>query len=637
MRSLIGAGGVVLCAALVGCASVDLPGAKPVRMFDPGDKFSAERNHLPPGKVPKIGLALSGGGTKAAVFSHGVLHGLKDAAILDHVDVISTTSGGGYAAYWLMSKRMDALDNADAFDGKGYQAIFNDCFPAWFGKRTQAHQVKMSEAAIARVPADMEVCWDDVHFSRDGTDSYRWQAHLLRWPDVFKVGYTPVEPGKRDNIPAYTGLVGLVASVFEGILSPLISPESNVARDSYAVAMYQNGIEKAWGWNPKPRSLPLSDTKDDWTYTNRTTGEEDPWTRKMPHVAPDSMRWERLRSAYRKVRPGDPPLPLWVLNTTQGQKKPLEGNGVPQPEPLNLFEITPFSYGSPRWGYVEEGPDQLLTLARGVRASAAFADAQGIGSQGLAHRVHKASETFRAAKWGVPFVHQPSKERLHLSDGGGADNLALVSAVRRRLTHVIVVDTAQDRRGSMEDLCWSRALLLNEGFKVSFNALQGLDGVCDAVFAGNLPKGVAYNVDAWLNPVIHGTLTWPDTKKVTEVWLIKAAWNEQDAKSAFERVECGFKPDNFNCLLAMFWGTRLNGGSDEDAVKTFPQHGTASQTFDSSPALVLAYRELGRMAASQLQIDASGNLSLRKGTQCNQWPQSQASRRIECFPLKLDR
>ena len=38
---------------------------------------------------PKIGLALSGGGTKAAVFAHGVLHGLNDAGVLPHVDVIS--------------------------------------------------------------------------------------------------------------------------------------------------------------------------------------------------------------------------------------------------------------------------------------------------------------------------------------------------------------------------------------------------------------------------------------------------------------------------------------------------------------------------------------------------------------------
>jgi hypothetical protein len=47
------------------------------------------------------GVALSGGGVRSAMFSVGVLKGLYDANLLNHVDVISSVSGGGYASYWL--------------------------------------------------------------------------------------------------------------------------------------------------------------------------------------------------------------------------------------------------------------------------------------------------------------------------------------------------------------------------------------------------------------------------------------------------------------------------------------------------------------------------------------------------------
>jgi hypothetical protein len=48
---------------------------------------------------PLLGVALAGGGTKAASFSMGVLDGLNEKDMLKDVDVISTVSGGGYTGY----------------------------------------------------------------------------------------------------------------------------------------------------------------------------------------------------------------------------------------------------------------------------------------------------------------------------------------------------------------------------------------------------------------------------------------------------------------------------------------------------------------------------------------------------------
>jgi hypothetical protein len=50
------------------------------------------------------GLALSGGGLRSAAFSIGVLKALHQQKLLDHIDVISSVSGGGYASYWMYSK-----------------------------------------------------------------------------------------------------------------------------------------------------------------------------------------------------------------------------------------------------------------------------------------------------------------------------------------------------------------------------------------------------------------------------------------------------------------------------------------------------------------------------------------------------
>ncbi len=49
------------------------------------------------------GLTFSGGGIRSATFCLGVLQGLATYGLLKHFDYISTVSGGGYIASWLIS------------------------------------------------------------------------------------------------------------------------------------------------------------------------------------------------------------------------------------------------------------------------------------------------------------------------------------------------------------------------------------------------------------------------------------------------------------------------------------------------------------------------------------------------------
>jgi hypothetical protein len=50
-----------------------------------------------PPELPRVGLALSGGGIRSATFCFGLLRGLAQNGLLRRIDYLSTVSGGGYA------------------------------------------------------------------------------------------------------------------------------------------------------------------------------------------------------------------------------------------------------------------------------------------------------------------------------------------------------------------------------------------------------------------------------------------------------------------------------------------------------------------------------------------------------------
>ena len=56
-----------------------------------------ERAH----QIRPLGMALSGGGIRSATFNLGILQGLSEMNLLQHIDYLSTVSGGGYIGTWL--------------------------------------------------------------------------------------------------------------------------------------------------------------------------------------------------------------------------------------------------------------------------------------------------------------------------------------------------------------------------------------------------------------------------------------------------------------------------------------------------------------------------------------------------------
>jgi len=76
----------------------------------------------------KIGLALSGGGFRAAFFHVGVLARLAELGILPRIEVISTVSGGSIvgAAYYLRLRRLLQGKGSDEIGGDDYLELVQD-------------------------------------------------------------------------------------------------------------------------------------------------------------------------------------------------------------------------------------------------------------------------------------------------------------------------------------------------------------------------------------------------------------------------------------------------------------------------------------------------------------------------------
>lgn len=93
------------------------------------DRYGAQRFPARGGSVD-WGLALSGGGPRSTFFSIGVMKALYDKKdIWDHIDVISSTSGGSYASYWLYTRYDSSNDQefgASVFDNNVF--LTNVCF-----------------------------------------------------------------------------------------------------------------------------------------------------------------------------------------------------------------------------------------------------------------------------------------------------------------------------------------------------------------------------------------------------------------------------------------------------------------------------------------------------------------------------
>lgn len=195
---------------------------------------------------PQLGLALCGGGMRAGEFSIGILQGLHQMGVLSNIDVISSVSGGGYAASWLYIQSLNNGFNEEALfnnEGKYQQYLIRhgeviSHFAATTGiLRQSSYCVKIIENC-ATIP---------VNAFANGI--FGWHANTVPGRRMYEEGIdrifdvVPNPDGRRSDLnvigfrdfspfingPKSIAFEGLVSSKFQGRLPfPIINTTADI-------------------------------------------------------------------------------------------------------------------------------------------------------------------------------------------------------------------------------------------------------------------------------------------------------------------------------------------------------------------------------------------------------------------------
>jgi hypothetical protein len=461
----------------------------------------------------RVGVALSGGGARAAAYSMGVLRALWEEDMLtQEIDVVSTVSGGGYAAYWYYSRLADFyLESQRSTPGrkergeKGVSEIgedkrtddfFCECTPFRYSGLLRAQDLPADPNACGAICPAADPRW----LTSDGKDRWRYQNHVRGYADVlsndFEMGLQSEDLSWDIAKGLGLTLVTLPGYAFTNLLFDWRLEVSPTQRQ------YRLGIERTYGLKPVDMSVAaesgcgsdvISDRPDECErerpIPNRLVGRGVTFATLYLARKEQQAEFERLRKQNRsnaEIYDLRPRVPLLVVNTTAGvSRSPFDllEQTLPDFED-SIFEFTPAGYGSRLYGYWP-GSHPDIDVAKSVSASAAFFDSQQ-RQMSWPKRVG-AAFLFRSLQleWGIDIANpwQPDRVRgrhsflpfpfyilhrktknpeapyIHLADGGQSDNTGIFSLVRRGVRVIIFADAGQDRDGRFADLCVLRRQL----------------------------------------------------------------------------------------------------------------------------------------------------------------------------------
>jgi hypothetical protein len=640
------------------------------------------RNPAPAGR-PIVGLALSGGGTKGGDYALGVLSGLLSTdtargkgSVREQsrsIDVISSVSGGSYAALWYFSRLLDFFaelrdvdyQNIDSRKVNDFNEIFRDCLPKMY-----------EEFSDPEFIAERQQCPETTsnYDAKANTDSYRFQNQLRGFQDVFLKDFEYEATTKTPSAAARISKEFLISLpmlpahwLVHGLLDLKFLNVSTSARRYYL------GIDRTYA------SAPVDCVKQQQYDKNACLNG-----RPTPNLqAGRGQTMAALSTIYffqdaitrrEKAKSGDfnldgvPRVPFWIVNTTAGVS----------PEPLNvlapmpdfedsIFELTPVSFGSRHYGWWEGTPPRF-ELARVTGASGSFLDGQQRDLSGLRRPVIASLLWVFNFEWGVnlpnprfqdsvrtkhyflPFplswahhrVRNNNAAWIHLSDGGMSDNLGVFSLIRRGVPVIVAADSAFDEKGRFDDLCRLKTQLSNRELYLHMPQLQGFEDFC------GLEKTSRYDLWNWpvALPWLEGCVSserendacLAGPNMISRIVLLKPAINWPEIfvhiKSCGIKSQCpqalrnlraqmpGFPTELFGFLMKNRSESKPGGGP------IFPQHSTAFMTVNSSPWLYGAYRELAQWQTQGLpdrldclKAEARARLNIRStARQCASAP-----------------
>jgi hypothetical protein len=371
-----------------------------------------------------IGVALSGGGTRAAAIAMGVLAGLDDLGLLTHtrpennkrVEAISSVSGGGYAAYYLFSH---LLHPAELPVERG--ELFQDCvsrFEAIENKETYARsdlvthldRYMCTAGTYALHAAATQHAWEG-----DGSKTQaRHQAMVRCQQDVLQPSQCSSQVTSQDKWDTGFGLFNLgVASVFSMPLHHLANSLFDSGLNfSPSRAVYVSGINTTYGGIVSPSARPAFKVRrngehvpvvharitcpNDAKLDNGLLGGFSLFECDSRAAIPTPRPWRYADFARRSLEKRDEQKrqrlsqvdqgaatatqrnhPYWIIQATSAPSRGLLGwvqKGFNQRNLGNdTFEFTPTHFGSRRYGFVP-GTPAVLEVVDAVASAAAFLD-----------------------------------------------------------------------------------------------------------------------------------------------------------------------------------------------------------------------------------------------------------------------
>lgn len=520
------------------------------------------------------GLALSGGGTRSASFNIGVLAGLNSIDRLNDLDVMSTVSGGSYAAYWYYSKLYYLKDDTtdDLFklcysNNKLLEDGDSDCVTADKQYRFQRHL--QNNSLILKKHSMGSGDDDDIHF-----------GHFI--PIGFRSIYEPP-----------------VSNIFE-----LFGLDNNIysARD-----YYREGIERTYGLYPDSENIK-------GLMSGGFEGEDDTKYRSNEHkVRAEALSVASIKSKlYTKdMKESNPP--VWVINTTVAPGNDFRVSRLysdpyeNEPFVNSIYEITPFTVGSGLTGYIttEDAKDVCSNMGEGdncfrsvsdyVALSGAAVDltpyTSGFGTLGM---------TFLGI-YGIElgdYSLNPSDfdQPAYLSDGGHSDNLGAYSLVKRRVENIIISDAEADPDGKLGGLKRLVKQLDNENKTLKFYHKKGereitklneclldFDTQCISIAYDDDLERV---VEDWeLSPILLGKVKSNDGTLISNVFYVKLRALDKYVRMANQEEQYPKVTKHI-----------LEDGRDK---KSFPHVSTVDVNF--SPTQYYAYFSLGRFYGEALK------------------------------------
>lgn len=514
-------------------------------------------------KRPALGIALSGGGSKASSFAVGVLAGLADQHLLDSSDYISSVSGGSYAAFFYYAHRIYPVvrNQNSKREIPTSEDLFRDCIMSMKAPHLNADIAKQIRQYGACEPYHLLYMTGGDADAGSVQRNNKYQAALRCQQDVFKPGICSTQRTSEDSgIPAIAFLgtaaatpLSLVANtVFDTGVT--VSPTARSYRDGIGIA-YGSTISDVRALKPAEggNAIRISCTEGNEGYaTDCKPGRFDP--------DPVDMTFDELRNGLIEIKKQSA-IPFWIINAAAPKSRSGLGwwaFGEDDTTNSDMFEMTAVSHGSGRYGYVS-APASLhnMTVLDAVASSAAFFDANQLvykepikrGTYGvLMHTFaldwgidipnYNVSDSRRTLhKWlPVPlywldggyarYLTKDSKSKetqdrvrssfIRLIDGGNGENLGVYSLYKRNVRNIVLADSAEDSGGQFENICGlAERLRQVPGEKQGFLYIPGLRDFtrhCEALKKDEQ----GYNVHEWPFefPVLVGCIR--KTKQLSE-------------------------------------------------------------------------------------------------------------------------